>query len=603
MKPAINDIISAVKFSLGGHPGLVVKVGVLALAHGMAAVIGITVFVPVLALMTGDAASVAQVPFVGSFLAQHFESGDTLILVLIGIIFILGVTKATLSYQFNITSKRAKFLVIATWQRLVMDRWLHAPYEAHTRESTARILAICTHDINHLGSSFSVIIMAGSATIQTAIMLTFMAMVSWQAMIGVLTSAVLIIWPVTFVLRRTARIAVREVTIAGSHAGRIHETIKRIELIDIFGTANREWHKIDNGFGDLVRSKTAMARQAALNPVVVQILLNAIVAVLVLHFFSLSDKTPSLASFVLFIGGLVMLQPLLEQLSAGATELLLSGAAYRSIQDVVTLPQKRTDYYIDAEAAADHDTTLNTNNLSFAYDNDGQVQPIVDDLTMSLTPGRLYMLFGASGAGKTTFLRLLQGLIAPQQGCVRIGRLDRDRIPVEHARKLMLTMPQDHHIFSGTVRENLEYGGPARNDDELWAALALANADHVVRALPAGLDAPVGNDGALLSGGQRQRLALARIFVSRPAIMLLDEPTSALDREAEQTVMQSLIKLAQSGTTVVMSTHKIDLAPLADELLWFEKGKLSRGSFLEFERKLEQYLPPPRRQAQAKSTA
>ncbi len=119
----------------------------------------------------------------------------------------------------------------------------------------------------------------------------------------------------------------------------------------------------------------------------------------------------------------------------------------------------------------------------------------------------------------------------------------------------------------------------------------MAVADEFVAKMPEGLDSQTGLEGAFLSGGQRQRVALARIIAAAPSIMLLDEPTSALDRETEHQVMQNLRRLIDGGQTILMSTHKVELAPLADCVLWFEDGEIKQGNFEDFQNSLHALIP------------
>jgi ATP-binding cassette, subfamily B, bacterial MsbA len=142
-------------------------------------------------------------------------------------------------------------------------------------------------------------------------------------------------------------------------------------------------------------------------------------------------------------------------------------------------------------------------------------------------------------------------------------------------------VPQEPLLFSGSVRHNLLLGRPEASDAELWEALRLAHAEDFVRALPAGLEEPVGERGARLSGGQRQRLALARAFLRRPSVLLLDEPTSALDAESEAAVGAGLAALMR-GRTVLVIAHRLATVRDADLIAVLEEGRVvEAGSHAE----------------------
>jgi ABC-type multidrug transport system fused ATPase/permease subunit len=174
--------------------------------------------------------------------------------------------------------------------------------------------------------------------------------------------------------------------------------------------------------------------------------------------------------------------------------------------------------------------------------------------------GRVIAVVGPTGAGKTTLVELIAGLLAPSSGSVRMFG----------ERALVF---QEPFLFSGTVRDNLEIG-TRYDDEELWAALELAAADRFVRDLSHGLDTVVGERGVSLSGGQRQRLALARALVRRPDLLLLDDTTSALDPGTEATVLANLRASLAKSTVVIVASRPSTIA-LADEVVHLEFGRIA----------------------------
>ena len=131
--------------------------------------------------------------------------------------------------------------------------------------------------------------------------------------------------------------------------------------------------------------------------------------------------------------------------------------------------------------------------------------------------------------------------------------------------------------------KNINYGSSKSEEQSIDEAVRLARVDEFINNMPQSLGTSVGDDGGLLSGGQRQRLALARLIAKNPRVLLLDEPTSALDRYLEIELINNLFSLCEKGKTIILSTHKVDLAPLADHLLWFEDTVIHQGKFKDFE--------------------
>ncbi|MCC2308181.1 ABC transporter ATP-binding protein [Cellulomonas chengniuliangii] len=216
---------------------------------------------------------------------------------------------------------------------------------------------------------------------------------------------------------------------------------------------------------------------------------------------------------------------------------------------------------------------------------------LLTGVDLELAPGRTVALVGPTGAGKTTLASMLSRLVDPSSGVVEIDGHDLRTLRADAITSQVALVAQTTFVFEDTVRANVtladvdEPGAP--NDDEVWAALRLARVDDVVRALPGGLDAPLGERGSNLSGGQRQRLALARALVRRPRLLVLDDATSAVDPGVEQQILTGLRAGATpAGTafapTVLMVAYRMSSVSLADEVVHLEGGKVvDRGTHAE----------------------
>ena len=207
--------------------------------------------------------------------------------------------------------------------------------------------------------------------------------------------------------------------------------------------------------------------------------------------------------------------------------------------------------------------------------------PVLHDVSFSAQPGQMIALVGPSGAGKTTVTHLVARLYDASSGCVRVGGVDVRDVTLESLEDVVGYVTQDAHMFHDTIRVNLLYARPGADDAQIWQALEAAQIASLIRTLPDGLDTVVGDRGYRLSGGERQRLAIARLLLKAPAIVVLDEATAHLDSESEVAVQRALDAALESRTSLVIA-HRLSTVRNADLILVLEAGRvIQRGTHAE----------------------
>ena len=213
---------------------------------------------------------------------------------------------------------------------------------------------------------------------------------------------------------------------------------------------------------------------------------------------------------------------------------------------------------------------LAAENVTFAY-SDGE--PAVKGVSLRIGAGEHLALVGATGAGKSTLAKLLVRAYDPDEGSITLGGIDLRTAPLGELRRRIVFVPQEGHLFSGTIAENIRLGRPGASAEETREALRRIGALERFEALPAGLGTDVRSRGVRLSSGERQLVSLARVALAGPAVVVLDEATSSLDPHTEAAVEQALAVLSK-GRTVITIAHRLSTAQRADRVALMENGRL-----------------------------
>lgn len=211
----------------------------------------------------------------------------------------------------------------------------------------------------------------------------------------------------------------------------------------------------------------------------------------------------------------------------------------------------------------------------------GAEAPVLHDLTFAAEPGQITAIIGSTGAGKSTLLNLVPRLFDATGGTVRVDGIDVRDVTQRDLGSLMGLVPQKAFLFTGTVADNLRYGKPDASEEEMWAALEVAQARDFVEALPDGLESVVAQGGATFSGGQRQRLAIARAVIRRPRIYLFDDSFSALDYATDARLRAALRPQTRDATVIVVAQRVATIRD-AEQILVLDHGRIvGRGTHAE----------------------
>lgn len=356
----------------------------------------------------------------------------------------------------------------------------------------------------------------------------------------------------------------------------LREQLTGIRVVRAFVREDIENARFARANDDVTDTALHAGRLMALMFPVVMLVLNvSSVAVIWFGAFRIDDGSMQVGTLIAFLS--YLMQILMSVMMATFMAAMIPRAAVSAdrIGEVLTTessvrpPLNPVGFAVSSNGRGHGE--LEMRDVGFAYP--GAEQPVLSGISFTARSGQTTAIIGSTGAGKTTLVNLMPRLFDATSGSVRIDGVDVRELHPDLLWGHIGLVPQKPYLFSGTVRSNLLYGKPDATEDELWQALATAQAQDFVREMEGGLDAAISQGGTNVSGGQRQRLAIARALVKRPELYIFDDSFSSLDTATDARLRQAL-KHNTSGATLVIIAQRVSSIVDADQILVLDDGRI-----------------------------
>jgi len=479
----------------------------------------------------------------------------------------------------------------------VFSHVLRQPVAFFTRAQTGALVTRLGNDVIGAQQAFtSVLSSVVSNAITLVLIVAAMASLSWQLTLAALVLVPFFLIPARLMGRRLASLAHEQMVQNADLGTRMTErfNVAGALLVKLFGRPSIE----DDEYA---------VRAARVRDIGVRIAVNRSV------FFVALTLVASLATAMVYgaggimavdgtltVGTLIALTALLARLYGPLTaisnvrvDIMTALVSFERVFEVLDL-QPLVAESPDARVVPAGPVRVEVDGVAFSYPSADEVSlaslestasgdrrgsgPVLRDVSFTVEPGSLVALVGPSGAGKTTITSLVARLYDPTSGAVRINGLDLRDATLESLHEAVGVVTQDAHLFHDTIRSNLEYASPGASEEQMVAALRAAQVWSLVDSLPAGLDTVVGDRGHRLSGGEKQRLAIARLLLKGPGLIVLDEATAHLDSESEQALQRALDHALRDRSALVIA-HRLSTVRHADLILVVDDGRIvERGT-------------------------
>ena len=504
-----------------------------------------------------------------------FSAGNTLILdqyflAAIGIAGLLSVGTALRYALVTMLGER----VVTDIRKAVFGRVIHLSPQFFEKIMTGEVLSRITTDttviLSVIGSSVSVALRNVFILIGGMILMLLTSL-KLASLVFLIVPAIII--PILVLGRRLRTLSRENQDWIAASSGNASEALMAVQTVQAFSHENLTKRSFDlvseTSFSS---AKKRITTRSFLTVIIIFLVFSGVVGVLWIGARDVRNELMSVGMLVQFVIYSIMVAGAVAALSEIWSELQRAAGATERLIELLNVEDTVNDPIQAVSPPTNWLGEITFNDVTFAYPSRAD-DATLSNFNLTIKPGETLALVGISGAGKSTFIQLLQRFYDPDQGEIFLDGIDIKTMKRLEFRKSIALVPQDPVIFATTVMENIRFGNPEANDEEIFQAARSASAHDFISELPQGYETYVGERGVMLSGGQKQRVAIARAILRNAPVLLLDEATSALDAENERSVQKAFDHLSKGRTTIVVA-HRLATVKKADRIIVLDAGKI-----------------------------
>lgn len=537
--------------------------------------VGVGLLFPVLQFVEKGPSVLAQVPPSGIWRlvlgVTDFLGLTPTLLVLLALAFVPILARQSVRYQHQIAVAAVRVRAVAALRRRGFEAFLHADLPFFVSEGQGRLLSALMAEAERGGTALTHMLNLWAS----GVLLTVYLVLLFALSPAVAPIALLAMGAVALLVRRlvdkSREFGSRVSSIHELLHGTVGERLAGIRLVKMMGQERTDARRINGIIDRLSEMFLGIARGREAIEVMVEPLL--MLGAFVTLYFAVVSFGLTLASLGIFLLIFLRVLPLIKQVNVSRQQVGAHIGSLHHVQRMIERARTAASIVGGDRIFPGLQEAIEFDHVSFSYSDGGPGGWGLRDISFRVTKGSLTAIVGRSGAGKSTLLDLIPRLRETTAGTIRFDGTPIQAFELRSLRSKIGVVDQHGFLFNDTVRNNLTYGLEEVTPERVEEAARKAYAHGFIQALPQGHDTVIGDRGIRLSGGQRQRLALARIFLQDPDILLLDEPTGALDAESEQYIRVVLDRLSEDKVVIVVA-HRLSTIRRADQILVLDNGRI-----------------------------